>query len=255
MSSTIWTQCGGSSRLGTYVGRPYRVVEAQHVIATRKLVDTLEEHELLEQLIEGHKPPLPDECAGLDYLLATPFRYPPLRYGSRFGSIAERGIWYGAERLRTAFAEVAYYRLLFIAGSAAELSPIEAEFTSFQATVRSARYIDLMAEPFAAHARRISDKGSYRYAQPLGAAMRKAGVEVFRYASAREHSEDGGGPCLGVFRASVFTPPHTRGHQSWRGYATHERVEFVRTVDRRQRHVFPRADFESAGRLPDPLAA
>lgn len=252
MSSTIWTQCGGSSRFGTYVGRPYRVVEAQHVIATRKLVDTLEEHELLEQLIEEHKPPLPDECAGIDYLLATPFRYPPLRHGSRFGTVTERGIWYGAERLRTAFAEVAYYRLLFLAGSAAELEPVEAEFTAFQATVRSAKYIDLTAVPFAAHARRISDKGSYRHAQPLGAAMRKAGVEVFRYASAREQPETGS--CVGVFVCSVFSPPRPRGHQSWRGYATRERVEFVRSVDRRQRYAFPRGEFELDGRLPDPLA-
>ena len=59
MSLNIWTQCGGKSSLRTYRGDVFRVVEAQHVISTRKLTDTVEEQELLESLIDRQKPPLP----------------------------------------------------------------------------------------------------------------------------------------------------------------------------------------------------
>ena len=51
------------------------MVEAQHRVSTLKLVDTLEEQALLEDLIEETKPAIPAECRHLDYLLATPFRY------------------------------------------------------------------------------------------------------------------------------------------------------------------------------------
>ena len=107
--------CAGSS--SPLDGRAWRAVEAQHTTATRKLCDSSEEQEILEELIEGHKPPRPtgDELAGLHYLLATPFRYPPLPHGSRFGTRSERALWYGAEEPRTCFAEVAYCRLLFLA--------------------------------------------------------------------------------------------------------------------------------------------
>ena len=56
-------------------GRCWRVVEAQHVVSTLKLVDTLAEQALLEDLLEETKPPVPPECRHLHYLLATPFRY------------------------------------------------------------------------------------------------------------------------------------------------------------------------------------
>ncbi|MCV6615090.1 MAG: RES family NAD+ phosphorylase [Cellvibrionaceae bacterium] len=39
--------------------------------------------------------------------MSTPFRYPPLAYGSRFGSTLERGIFYASQELATAFAESA----------------------------------------------------------------------------------------------------------------------------------------------------
>ena len=69
-------------------GPTWRVVEAQHVVSTGKLVDAPEEQAALEMLIDSSKPPIPaaEEFAGLHYLLSTPFRYPPLRHGSRFST-------------------------------------------------------------------------------------------------------------------------------------------------------------------------
>ena len=37
----------------------WRGVEAQHVVSTMRLVDTPAEQDLLEQLLEGSKPPVP----------------------------------------------------------------------------------------------------------------------------------------------------------------------------------------------------
>jgi hypothetical protein len=42
-------------------------------------------------------------------LLTTPFRYPPLRHGSRFGSRQYRGIFYGSRSRSGCLVEGAYY--------------------------------------------------------------------------------------------------------------------------------------------------
>ena len=46
-----------------------------------RLTDSLEEQELLENVLERSKPNIPAECKGLHYLLATPFRYTPYPHG------------------------------------------------------------------------------------------------------------------------------------------------------------------------------
>src|SRR4028118_850498 len=84
-----------------------RAVEAQHVVSTSRLTgNDPESHDLLEQLIEQSKPTLPVQTAGLHYLLATPFRYPPRTHGSRFRGIADPGVFYGAVERRTACFEL-----------------------------------------------------------------------------------------------------------------------------------------------------
>jgi hypothetical protein len=60
----MWTPAALSSEARPYGGDLWRVVEAQHRAATMRLVDTLEEQALLEELIEEAKPPLPPEAAG-----------------------------------------------------------------------------------------------------------------------------------------------------------------------------------------------
>src|SRR5205823_4566220 len=105
VSQTIWTRCAGSSEVGPLGGRFHRVVEAQFRNSTRKLCDSDEEQQVLESLIdERAKAPVPAGFEGLHYLLYTPFRHPPLRNGSRFGTRGERGILYGAKKLPAARA-------------------------------------------------------------------------------------------------------------------------------------------------------
>ena len=77
MSRPIWTQDALRSETRPYAGAAWRLVEAQHRVSTLKLVDSLAEQAALEEILEATKPPLPEECRALDYLLATPLRYRP----------------------------------------------------------------------------------------------------------------------------------------------------------------------------------
>ena len=249
MSSSIWTRSAGDSELRALDLAPWRVVEVQHQVSTRKLVDSDDEQALLEEMIERVKPP---NLSGsrLHYLLFTPFRYPPLAHGSRFGGRRERGIWYGSMDHRTAFAEVAYYRLLFLEGTRAALGTLTAPLTAFSARIRTLRGIDLVAPPFNSQRRAIASPVSYVQSQALGASMRAAGVEAFQYPSARDLE---GGVSVGVFVPSVFRNSKPKSFETWHCSASRERVEFKQAdYFRRESFAFPRGQFLVKGRLPAP---
>jgi hypothetical protein len=182
--------------------------------------------------------------------LFTSFRYPPLRHGSRFGSRHERGIWYGSETLRAALAEVAYYRLLFLEGTQADLAPLDADLSAFDVRVKTQRGIDLTAKPFDCWRSELASKTSYAATQSLGSAMREAGVEAFRYVSARDAA---GGINVGVFAPSAFAARRPRRLQAWHSVATRDVVEFSkRDYFSREVHRFPREQFLVRGSLPSP---
>jgi hypothetical protein len=250
MSSSIWTQCAGDSELRPLHLDPWRSVEAQHQVATRKLVNSDAEQQLLEEMIETVKPPAIREGPRLHYLLSTPFRYPPLPYGSRFGTRAERGIWYGSETQGTLFSEVAYYRFLFLHGTSADLGVVETELTAFRASIRTDRGVDLTAPPFAAFRPVVSSPTSYEASQALGRAMRNANVEVFRYTSARDKQ---GGTNIGVFSPLVFGRRQPRSLETWHCTATRSRVEVARRdYFRHAVFGFSVDQFLVEGKLPAP---
>ena len=56
-----WTTAALSREVRRLAGRCWRVVEAQHVVSTMALVDTLEEQALLEQVLDESKPAVPDD--------------------------------------------------------------------------------------------------------------------------------------------------------------------------------------------------
>src|SRR6266508_2811783 len=157
MSSPIWTPDALSSEAAKFDGKYrldgkyWRMVEAQHRVSTLKVVDTLDEQALLEDLIEETKPQIPLECRHLHYLLATPFRYGSIYpHGSRFRRAGRtKGVYYAAETMMTAVSEMAFYRLLFFAESPDTPWPHDAaEYTAFAATLRSSKAIDLTKAPF-----------------------------------------------------------------------------------------------------------
>ena len=253
MSSNIWTQCAERFEPQRLSGPAWRAVESQHVTSTRKLVDSDDEQQVLEALIDTAKPPWPSgrRFVGLHYLLATPFRHPPLRYGSRFGTRRERGIFYCAESQATVFAEKAYYVLLFLEGTEANLEPLMRPLTVFQVRVSTKKGADLTQAPFASHIERVSAPSSYRDSQPLGAAMREAGIAAFRFVSARDPA---GGVNLGLFEPVFSTKTPTNAEQ-WIWTATRTRVELKPgPAVMRSRTGFSREIFEVDGVLPMPGA-
>jgi hypothetical protein len=249
MSSSIWTRCAGDSEVRELRLDPWRAVEAQHQLSTRKLVSNADEQIVLEELIESAKPP--DRTQGRrHYLLSTPFRYPPLRHGSRFGTRRDRGIWYGSETRATACAEVAYYRFVFLEGTRAELGVLSTPLTIFRVKARSPSGIDLTIPPFAAHRRSIASPARYDSSQAHGAAMRTAGVELFRYPSARDPR---GGANVGAFTPDVFGRAKPRDLETWQCTATREMVEVAkRDYFGRELFAFEREAFLVAGKLPAP---
>ncbi len=249
MSSSIWTRCAGDSEIRELRLDPWRAVEAQHQLSTRKLVSSADEQILLEDLIERAKPPMRGG-GRLHYLLTTPFRYPPLRHGSRFATRHERGVWYGSDSRDTAFAEAAYYRFVFREGTHAELGVISTPLTIFRAKARSAYGVDLAAPPFHAHRRAIASPTRYDAAQALGAAMRAAGVELFRYPSARDPN---GGTNVGAFTPDVFGRAKPRELQTWQCVSTPDVVELAkRDYFGRELLTFARDQFLVDGKLPAP---
>ena len=114
MSSIPWTPRAVASEAAACRLEPWRAVEAQHVASTRRLVDSNEEQILLETLLEESKP---RSFAPLDYLLATPFRYPPWTRGSRFRAPADPGVLYAADERRTACARH-FWRMTRLASDA-----------------------------------------------------------------------------------------------------------------------------------------
>ena len=165
---------------------PWRVVEAQHRASTMRLVGTLDEQRALEDLLEASKPARPTSATRLHYLLATPFRYPaPPPSGSRFRGIGDPGVWYGADVVHTALAEVAYWRLRFLADSPAtpDLPPVP--HTAFRASI-AGNAIVLLQTPFDRQRKQWEDPVSYDATQALARTAREAGVALIRYRSVRD---------------------------------------------------------------------
>jgi hypothetical protein len=131
-----------------------------------------DEQNLLEFLLEGSKPAQPAATQGLDYLLATPFRYNPLRGGSRFRAVTDPGVFYGAESVRTASAELGYWRWRFLKDAVGlnKLQPVA--HTAFSADIKT-QVIDVRLSPFSAHEQ--SQPQVLRATSPQGLHRRRHG--------------------------------------------------------------------------------
>ncbi len=204
------------------------MVESQSRASTLSLTDTLEDQALLEQLIEEVKPAFPSDCAGLHYLLATPFRYAPYPYGSRFRRAGQReGVFYGARRIETAVAELSFYRLLFFRESPDTRLPARAvEHTAFSVRVRGSA-ADLTRPPFDAEATRWQNLADYADCQDLADHARAAGVEMLIYRSVRDPR---GGDNVALLTPKAFAELSYRRQETWhlfvRPHAVQAALEF-----------------------------
>lgn len=204
----------------------WRVVETQEIAATQAITRNAGEQSRLEALLDASKPSVPADCEGLSYLLYTPFRYPPLDYGSRFGRQFERGIFYASIQPEAAFAECALYLWLFQQGpiEAGPLAVIRDQRTAFSSRVRSSRAVDTTGDAFSEVASKISDPASWDFPQRLGSCLRGARSGYCLYASARLADTVN----IAVFDPAAFAEPAPLALQHWHLWLDSERCRFSR---------------------------
>ena len=219
VEKATWSPAWLTEHVAEQAMSAWRGVEDQHIASTMRLVDSAAEQDVLEQLLEGSKPPAADHPPGQHYLLFTPFRYRPA-HPSRFRKAGTLGVWYGARELKTAAAEVAYWRWRFIMDSAGLVrEALITRHTFFEARVHGP-CVDLTAPPWSRHAKAWQHPSDYGATQALAEAAAQQGVHWVRYASVR----DEGGVCavaLTPFALSASVPmPESR----WQCKATRSSV-------------------------------
>lgn len=248
--SHIWEACAPHVRPGRVAGTCWRMVENQEEIATRHLVSALDEQAVLEELLEVSKPERLDD-GGLHYLLATPFRYPPLQHGSRFGDAFEPSLFYAAIDHSSLMAESSYYRFLFRAGLEQPFDePVATTHTAFSVRFATDRGIALENPPFAAFEAELRSPTDYRACQALGTRMRDEGVEAFSYRSARDPAQ---GRNVGLFTPNALACGQPEQQVTWHCEATATRCVWRE----RAAHTvlqFPLECFLVDGQLPSPAA-
>lgn len=212
MSFNTLTPAVVSSDAHPWAGTVWRMVEAQHTASTMKIVDSVDEQNLLERMLEGNKPAPPADALALDYLLATPFRYSPLRGGSRFRAITDPGVFYGAESVRTANAELGFWRWKFLKDAVGldKLEPVA--HTAFSAAV-STLLVDLRQPPFSANAVAWRHPTDYSATQALARVAREARIGAVQYQSVRDAKPAW---CLAVLTPQAFAKPKPHpSMQTW----------------------------------------
>lgn len=246
----IWQACQGEQHISTLSGRLFRLVESQLQAATLSLVDTLAEQALLEQMLEDTKPAVPANAEHLHYLLQTPFRYPPLKWGSRFGAVHEPAIFYGGASLAATLAESAYYRFIFWQSITAPAvkSVLRSGHTLFSVAYYTGRGINLQQPPFGQYQTELTSKTDYRHTQQLGSAMRSAGVEAFAYQSARATGTE---LCVGLFTPTAFASTEPDHSSQWLCELNAEQVLFKQAGESTV-HQFNVGQFQVNGELPLP---
>lgn len=202
----------------------WRGVEAQHRVATMRLVDNTAEQELLEQLLEASKPPLPPDSRGLHYLVSTPFRYTS-PYPSRFRPAHEPGIWYGAEEPETVAAELAWWRWKFLVESdGLRDEQVVTEHTFFQAQFKGVE-LDLTVQPWLRLRDVLRDGDDYSVCHTLARQVRERTtppIAALHYESARRE----GGLCEAVFSPKALSLPALHLQQTWICKTTRHLVMF-----------------------------
>ncbi|WP_263714145.1 RES family NAD+ phosphorylase [Actibacterium sp. XHP0104] len=225
-----------------------RFAEAQHRVATMKLVDDLDEQALLEDLLDDSKPPVPRDCAHLHYLFYTPFRYVP-HSASRFrGAGDARGVLYAAETLRTAAAEAAFHLLRFYIESPDTGFPSgPTEKTAFRLGYETAARFDLTGTTDPA----LTDPVDYTATVALAEALRAEGAEVIRYRSVRDPDA---GANIAILTCAAITSTAPEDRAIWHFWLKSDRVIAREHAGGGESHEFSHTAFDGDPRVRDWLS-
>ena len=139
---------------------------------------------------------------------------------------------------------------MFLEGTEADIGPLIVELTAFRVAYRSPRGVDLCRPPFDEYRSEIASPVRYDATQSLGADMRAANVETFRYPSARDPRR---GVHVACFTPRAFGARRPEKFEGWIAAVSREAVEFLKNDwAARPRLRLPRETFEVDGRLPAP---
>lgn len=214
----MWIPAALVSEVSPYDGLVWRVVETQYTAATMRLTGSLEEQRILENVLEGSKPPLPPECRELDFLLSTPFRYaPPWPHGSRFRRAHQpEGVFYAAENVEASIAESAFYSLLFYFESPGTMLPTApVEHTAFNVPCATDKHIDLTVPRLNEDQSVWIHPVNYAPCQKLADVARQIGVDIIRYASVRDPEHR---PNIAIMTCRAFASAKAQGLETWHLY-------------------------------------
>lgn len=245
----MWTPSALTPELHPARGTAWRAVEDQHGSAGRRLVDTLAEQGVLEDILEESMAPVPVPCRPLHHLLQTPFRHdaaPP--WGSRFRRRGDhRGVLYASAHIAAALAETAFWRLLFFMASAARATPRNAAvLTVLAVDYRTERCLDLAAPPLDADRAAWTAAADYGATQALAESARDAGAEVLRYESVRDPERHRN---IAILACAAFAGRQPASQQTWRLWVDADGVEARRAVGDEPPLLFARDVFANDPRI------
>ncbi len=223
-------------------------MESQEDAGTLSLVDSLDEQDILESLLDGVKPPYQAGSEQRHYLISTPFRYPPLKHGSRYGHQLMHSFFYASESLHTALSESAYYRFLFIDDmQIAYDSAIISQHLSFSVNAHSGSAMQLTNIDNGDLLAQLQDKSSHSLCQAIGEYLvNTEEVDLIRFPSARCNEAIN----VAIISHSVITSKKPQEQIKWTFQTEFDKL-VIRSSERVM-HSFYKSDFLVNGQLPRP---
>tara|TARA_R110000737_G_scaffold281832_1_gene288456 strand:- start:1093 stop:1836 length:744 start_codon:yes stop_codon:yes gene_type:complete len=232
-----------------YSDRVYRIVETQEYAATSSLVNTLEDQDLLEQLLDNVKPAYKAGTEKLHYLISTPFRYPPLQYGSRFGSILVPSFFYASENISTTLAECAYYRFVFLDDIKIPYTkPVRSEHMTFGVNIKTDKMSDVSNIASDEIINRVMSPFDYRFTQQIGQALTQdSDTLVIRFQFIRDKAHKAN---VAIAEPKAITSKKPLDNMNWICQTTLSTISFNAYGE--SPVSFSLADFTVDGKLPRP---
>ena len=225
MLSTTWTQAEVTSNREELEGIFYRLISKDASNSTAKVTDTIDEIDLLENLVKESRANTPvGEYEKYDPLLIRPFFTPPFLGGSRFGSETGFGVFYCAETIETVAAERGYYVQKFRSDSPA-LALLQGAHHSLITVHVKAQIVDVRVPPFKKHPEIFLEKSDYSGTQNFANVVRFTQVNGIVYTSVRNPNPSS---CLALLSPRAFkkkTP--TSVQDSWVAIATENSVRWI----------------------------
>ena len=212
------------TELAAYSEVVWRMVNTQEGAATLHIVDNMEEQALLEEMLDRVKPAYRAGTENMHYLLRTAFRYPPLKFGSRFGTRSMPSFFYASEQAQTCLAESAYYRFMLLDDMLEPYgSVIDSRHCLFSIRVRTASCLCLDSDRFESIRKKLRDPNDYALCQSIGEwAIQSKRIEMIRFESARQSNTRN----VALAEPAVIVSKSPLVTQSWLCRTTAETVSF-----------------------------